>query len=132
MELLTPVRERRFPPPWTIEELDQGFVVNDSTGRRLQSHRGMEVIVKARLLLTSALLMFVQIPAPRAQVTVDVVKITCEQLLMQALPWTSRDIVLWLSGYYHGKHDNTRRNRGEYRQAAGAIAQAMKLKKGVG
>jgi hypothetical protein len=51
--------------------------------------------------------MFVQIPAPRAQVTVDVVKITCEQLLMQALLWTSRDIVLWLSGYYRGKHDNT-------------------------
>ena len=70
-------------------------------------HRGMEVIVKTRPLLTSALLIFVQIPAPQAQVTVDVVKITCEQLLMQALPWTSRDIVLWLSGYYHGKHDNT-------------------------
>jgi hypothetical protein len=67
----------------------------------------MEVIVKTRLLLTSALLMFVQIPAPRAQVTIDVVKITCEQVLMAALPWTSRDIVLWLSGYYHGKHDNT-------------------------
>ena len=88
--------------------------------------------MKTRLLLTSALLIFVQIPRPQAQVTVDVVKITCEQLLMQALPWTSRDIVLWLSGYYHGKHDNTRRNGGEYRQAAGAIAQAMKLKKGVG
>jgi hypothetical protein len=34
----------------------------------------MEVIVKARLLLTSALMMFVQIPAPQAQVTVDVAK----------------------------------------------------------
>jgi acid stress chaperone HdeB len=67
----------------------------------------MEATVKLRLLLTSALLLFVQIPAPRAQVTVDVVKITCEQLLTQALPFTSRDIVLWLSGYYHGKHDNT-------------------------
>ena len=62
--------------------------------------------MKARLLLISALLIFVQIPAPQAQVTVDVVKITCEQLLM-AVPFTSRDIVLWLSGYYHGKHDNT-------------------------
>ena len=51
--------------------------------------------------------MFVQIPAPQAQVTVDVVKITCEQLLKAALPLTSRDIILWLSGYYHGKHDNT-------------------------
>jgi acid stress chaperone HdeB len=67
----------------------------------------MELIVKARLLLTSILLMFAQIPAPQAQVTVDVTKVTCEQLLMAALPFTSRDIVLWISGYYHGKHDNT-------------------------
>jgi acid stress chaperone HdeB len=65
------------------------------------------MIVKARLLLASALFMFVQIPAPQAQVTVDVVKITCEQLLMAALSFTSRDVVLWISGYYHGKHDNT-------------------------
>jgi hypothetical protein len=65
------------------------------------------MIVKARLLLTGALLMFVQIPASQAQVTVDVAKITCEQLLMAALPFTSRDVVLWISGYYHGKHDNT-------------------------
>ena len=63
--------------------------------------------MKARVLLTSALLMFVQIPAPQAQVTVDVVKITCEQLLTAALPLTSRDVILWLSGYYHGKHENT-------------------------
>jgi acid stress chaperone HdeB len=67
----------------------------------------MELIVKARLLLTSALMMLVQIPALQAQVTVDVTKITCEQLLMAALPFTSRDVVLWISGYYHGKHDNT-------------------------
>ena len=67
----------------------------------------MEVTVKLRLLLTSALFLFAQVPTMQAQVTVDVVKITCEQLLMQALPWTSREIVLWISGYYHGKHDNT-------------------------
>ncbi len=68
----------------------------------------MEVIVKARLLLTSALLMFVQIPAPQAQVTVDVVKITCEQLSMEELPVSStRDVIFWLSGYYHREHDNT-------------------------
>ena len=54
-----------------------------------------------------ALFLFVQIPTMQAQVTVDVVRITCEQLEMQALPWTSRDIVLWLSGYYYGKQDNT-------------------------
>jgi hypothetical protein len=62
--------------------------------------------VNARLLLTCALLMFVQIPAPRAQVTVDFTKITCEQLMMENLPWTSRDVMLWLSGYYHGSQHN--------------------------
>ena len=67
----------------------------------------MEVIVKTRLLLTSALLMFAQIPAAQAQVTVDVVKITCQQLLTAALPLTSRDVILWLSGYYHREHNNT-------------------------
>jgi hypothetical protein len=67
----------------------------------------MEVIVRARLFLTSGLLMFVQIPAPQAQVTVDVAKITCEQLSMEELPVTSRDVILWLSGYYHREHNNT-------------------------
>ena len=33
-----------------------------------------------------ALFLFVQIPTMQAQVTVDVVRITCEQLEMQALP----------------------------------------------
>ena len=63
--------------------------------------------MKLRLLLTSTLFLFAQMPTPQAQVTIDVVKITCEQLRMAALPFNSRDIVLWLSGYYHGKHDNT-------------------------
>ena len=67
-------------------------------------YKPMEVIVKARLLLTSA---FVQIPAPQAQVTVDVAKITCEPLSMEELPFSSREVILWLSGYYHREHNNT-------------------------
>jgi acid stress chaperone HdeB len=70
------------------------------------AHRLMEVILKARLLLTSALLVFVQIPAPRAQVTVDVSKITCDQLLLEK-PVPAKYVVLWLSGYYNGKRNNT-------------------------
>ncbi len=72
-----------------------------------QAYKPMEVIVKGRLFLTSALLMFVHIPAPQAQVTVDVVKITCEQLSMEELPISSRDVIFWLSGYYHREHENT-------------------------
>ena len=67
----------------------------------------MEGTVKARLLLTSALFLFVQIPTMQAQVTVDVIKITCQQIVMGELPWTQRDVVLWLSGYYNGKRDST-------------------------
>jgi acid stress chaperone HdeB len=66
----------------------------------------MEGTVKARLFLTSALFVFVQIPA-QAQVTVDVSKITCEQVLLEQLAWTETEVVLWLSGYYNGKRNNT-------------------------
>jgi uncharacterized membrane protein len=67
----------------------------------------MEVIVKARLLLTSALLMFVQIPTSQAQVTVDVAKVTCDELFKEQTQWTSGEIIFWLSGYYHGERNNT-------------------------
>jgi acid stress chaperone HdeB len=70
------------------------------------THRLMEVIVKAHFLLASALFVFVQITAPQAQVTVDVSKITCDQLLMEK-PVPAKYVVLWLSGYYNGKRNNT-------------------------
>ena len=62
--------------------------------------------MKARLLLISALFAFVQVQALRAQVTVDVSKITCDQLLMEK-PVPAKYVVLWLSGYYNGKRSNT-------------------------
>jgi acid stress chaperone HdeB len=67
----------------------------------------MEVTVKLRLLLISALFLFAQISTMQAQETVDVAKITCEQVLMEQLAAPSRDFVLWLSGYYAGKRNNT-------------------------
>jgi hypothetical protein len=62
--------------------------------------------VKARLLLTSALFLFAQMPTMHAQETVDVAKITCQQILREQLPSPTHDIVLWLSGYYNGKRNN--------------------------
>jgi acid stress chaperone HdeB len=67
----------------------------------------MEVTVKLPLLLTSALFLFAQIPTVQAQETVDVAKITCQQVLMEKLAAPSRDLVLWLTGYYAGKRNNT-------------------------
>ena len=67
----------------------------------------MEVTVKLRLLLTSALFLFVQIATMHAQETVDVAKITCQQILREQLLSPTHDIVLWLSGYYNGKRNST-------------------------
>jgi HdeA/HdeB family len=67
----------------------------------------MEVIVKARLLLTSALFVLAQVTAPQAQVTFDIAKITCDQLAGEKLAASSRDVLLWLSGYYNGERHNT-------------------------
>lgn len=45
-------------------------------------------------------------PVARAQVTVDVSKITCDQFLGFSVA-DPRDIAIWLSGYYHGKQGIT-------------------------
>src|SRR3974377_486435 len=66
----------------------------------------MEGTVKTRLLLTTALFMFAQIPPSQAQATVDISKITCEDYFMDKVTF-SQYIVMWLSGYYNGKRNNT-------------------------
>jgi acid stress chaperone HdeB len=45
-------------------------------------------------------------PAARAQVTLDVSKITCEQYTSHKIT-NPQNIAIWLSGYYHGKRDDT-------------------------
>jgi acid stress chaperone HdeB len=52
------------------------------------------------------LIMFLAAPASRAQVTIEVSKITCEQYLSFSVG-DPRDINIWLSGYYHGKEGST-------------------------
>ena len=52
------------------------------------------------------LIMFLAAPTARAQVTIEVSKITCEQYLAFTVA-DPRDINIWLSGYYHGKGGTT-------------------------
>jgi hypothetical protein len=63
--------------------------------------------MKPQLLLTSALFLFVQIPAPQAQEILDLAKITCQQFVGEQLQSPSRDVLLLLAGYYNGKRNNT-------------------------
>jgi acid stress chaperone HdeB len=52
------------------------------------------------------LIMFLAAPTARAQVMIEVSKITCEQYLGFSVA-DPRDINIWLSGYYHGKEGTT-------------------------
>jgi acid stress chaperone HdeB len=45
-------------------------------------------------------------PAARAQVTLDVAKITCDQYTGNKIT-SPQNIAIWLSGYYHGKRGDT-------------------------
>jgi acid stress chaperone HdeB len=44
--------------------------------------------------------------AARAQVTLDVAKITCDQYTSHKIT-NPQNIAIWLSGYYHGKRGDT-------------------------
>jgi acid stress chaperone HdeB len=57
--------------------------------------------------IVSALIFALEaIPAARAQVMLDVAKITCEQFAGYKIT-TPENVAIWLSGYYHGKRGTT-------------------------
>jgi len=58
-----------------------------------------------RVLLALPLIALAILPA-RAQVTIDVSKITCEQYVLFTVA-DPRDIAMWLSGYFNSKANNT-------------------------
>ena len=58
-----------------------------------------------RVLLALPLMALAILPA-RAQVTIDVSKITCEQYVLFTVA-DPRDIAMWLSGYFNSKTNNT-------------------------
>ena len=51
----------------------------------------------------------------RAQVTIDVTKITCDQFLAGTVA-DSRSVTIWLSGFYHGLHNDTHLDVNELQQ----------------
>jgi gamma-glutamylcysteine synthetase len=58
----------------------------------------------ARSLSLGLLLAIVASPAVRAQTTIDVAKITCEQSTLTKVADPDH-IAIWLSGYYNGKQN---------------------------
>ena len=62
--------------------------------------------MKRLSLCLSALVLTVTLDPARAQVTLDVSKITCEQFRLYKIA-DPRDIALWINGYVNGQRKNT-------------------------
>src|ERR1700693_58771 len=68
--------------------------------------RGELVMTLAKLTIAALILALGPCSVARSQVTIDVAKITCDQFTLFKVA-DPRDIAIWLSGYYHGKRDDT-------------------------
>src|SRR6266404_5931687 len=65
-----------------------------------------KVMTKAMGFVSALIFALGTAPAARAQVMLDVSKITCEQFAGYKIT-TPQNIAIWLSGYYNGKRSNT-------------------------
>src|ERR1700760_845774 len=81
--------------------------------QRIQE-RGMSRLGQALVALS---LSAVAVLPARAQVTVDMSKITCEQYILFTMG-DPKDIAMWLSGYYNAKRNNTVLDVQEFRTPA--------------
>jgi acid stress chaperone HdeB len=62
--------------------------------------------MKRARFVTLVLIAFLATPSVRAQVKIEMSQITCRQFLAFSVA-DPRDIAIWLSGYYHGKKNDT-------------------------
>jgi acid stress chaperone HdeB len=68
--------------------------------------RQENVMIKSLLGAMAFILFLGAVPPAWAQVTLDVAKITCEQLRSYRIT-RPENIAIWLSGYHHGKRGDT-------------------------
>jgi hypothetical protein len=78
-------------------------------------------MIKFLVIASGLILAFAAVPAARAQVTLDISKITCDQYTGYKITNT-QNIAIWLSGYYQGKRGDTKL------ETQGLVADAKKLR----
>ena len=80
-----------------------------------------------RYLIATLLFGFASCATGQAQVTIDVSKITCDQLTLMKI--TDPDnIAIWLSGYYHGRRNDTILDTQQFKASADKIKTYCRLK----
>jgi acid stress chaperone HdeB len=92
--------------------------------------RGMESMRKANQLFFGLLLASAATATAVAQTTIDVSKITCEQLILLQVPDPDH-LAIWLNGYYSGKRNTTTINVEQLKENARKV-RSYCLSKGKG
>lgn len=82
-----------------LHQMDTFAIISTTFTGKIFGDAIMKLFPIFILTLTTVLLP----PISRAQVTINVAKITCKQFLSFDVA-DPRDIAIWLSGYYHGKN----------------------------
>jgi acid stress chaperone HdeB len=80
----------------------------------------------SKLVILGVLSALVGISTARAQVTVDVAKITCKQYLAYTIT-DPRFIAIWLGGYYNGKRNNTVVDTASFKQHVDKVEDYCRL-----
>jgi hypothetical protein len=84
--------------------------------------------MKARTLALVSLCVLLAVPAARAQMAVDIAKITCRQILFDRnFSPKSKSIALWLSGYFNAKRNNTVIDLGAFEQNVDRVEDYCRL-----
>jgi acid stress chaperone HdeB len=83
--------------------VDHSTTAFDETGHRRQHQR--ESLVKRILFVSSVIVLLSASSMAPAQVMVDVTKITCNEFVKYEIA-DPKLIAIWISGYYHGTHNN--------------------------
>lgn len=81
-------------------------VLGTNVATQKVNNLGAPIVTNTRSIVAGLLFCLVAIPSARAQVTIDVSKITCKQFLVSTLFETDH-IAYWLDGYYNGNRSNT-------------------------
>ena len=67
---------------------------------------GARIVTNPKSIVAGLLFCLAAVASARAQVTIDVSKITCKELILSTV-FEPDHIAYWLNGYYNGNRDNT-------------------------
>jgi len=78
----------------------------ETTPRSCRYFFGEKHMPRIAVVLSALMFAVTAASAARAQVTLDVAKITCDQYTSHKIT-NPQNVAIWLSGYYHGKRGDT-------------------------